>query len=351
MDSPLLGLKVVELATILAGPAVGMFLAEMGAEVLKVEPPGGDPTRGWKVPGEIASDGLSTYFCAVNWGKRSICLDLKQSQARLQLDHHLAEADILLLNFRPGQAESYGLAWSHLKERFPRLIVASVSGYGSDNSRPGFDALIQAESGLMDLNGEAQGPPCKLPVAFVDLLAAHQLKEAILLALLLRERNGQGQWVEVSLWDAALSSLANQASAFLMQGYRAQRMGSEHPSLFPYGTILGDVLVAVGTDRQFAALCEVLAAPELAERYARNAQRVAHREQLRSLLQERARHRADLLEALQLAGVPAGKVQTLEQALSEYPHTLSHGPLGAVRSVAFTHRPRPLLPPPAWKGV
>ena len=190
MDAPPLAqLKVLELATILAGPSVGMFLAELGARVVKVEPPdsGGDPTRGWYHP-EESGQHLSAYFSCVNWGKRSIVLDLRQHRSRL--DPLLSQTDILLMNCKPGDEVKLQLQPEQLLQQHPQMIIGWVCGY-PDSSRPGLDALIQAESGFMSMNGPPGGPPCKLPVALIDLLAAHQLKEGILLALWLRDR-GQG---------------------------------------------------------------------------------------------------------------------------------------------------------------
>lgn len=349
-DGPLAGLRVVELANILAGPAVGFFLAELGADVVKVENPstGGDPTRGWKLKNETASDGRSAYFCSVNWGKRSLLLDLKHQQEAL---HALLEqADILLANFRPGDDVRLGLDFPRLHQLYPNLIVGWITGYGAESPRPGFDALIQAESGWMSMNGPSGGPPCKLPVALIDLLAAHQLKEGLLLALLQRERGLPGRLVQVSLWDSALASLANQATAFLMEHHVPQPMGSEHPSLFPYGTSLEcadeTIFLAVGTDRQFDQLCQALEAPELISRFATNAKRVQQREVLRQELTQRARSHRGLLEQLWSRGVPAGRLQGLHQALDGHAGLLRHQHLCGVRSLAFDGPLLPLRPPP-----
>lgn len=339
-------LKVIELASILAGPAVGQFFAELGADVLKVErPEGGDPTRGWRLKGEESPDGMSAYFCAVNWGKRSVTLDLKTQSA--QLDGLLEGADVLLVNFRPGS----GLALESLRARFPRLVIGSVTGYGPDHPRPGFDALIQAESGFMDLNGLPGGPAARLPVALLDLMTAHQLKEGLLVALLERERTGQGALVEVSLWDSALASLANVASNVLMAGWKPERSGTEHPNLFPYGTLINsEVLVAVGTDRQFEGLCRVLERPDLAERYRANPQRVEAREELRPQLQAAAARftTEQLLTGLEREKVPAGKLQNAQEAL-ESPAArallLEHEGIRSLRTTVFNPR-KPLRPPP-----
>jgi len=356
-NAPLSGLRVLELATILAGPAVGNFLAEMGADVVKVENPrtGGDATRGWKLAGEVAEDGRCAYFCSVNWGKRSLTLDLKQAEEVQRLHQLLEKTDILLANFRPGQAEKLGLPWPNPQQRYPRLISGWITGYGADNPRPGFDVLVQAESGFMAGNGPRGGPPCRLPVALIDLLTAHQLKEGLLLALLGRERSGQGQMVEVSLWQTALASLANQATNFLMTGYEQEPAGTEHPNLFPYGTLLecqdAPVFLAVGTDGQFAGLCAALACPELLETYALNARRVADRERLRPLLEKAAAplDSAALLQDLERAGVPSGRLQTVAKALQSA-QPLVHEGLAGLRSVAFSGFPQLDLRPPPRLG-
>jgi crotonobetainyl-CoA:carnitine CoA-transferase CaiB-like acyl-CoA transferase len=347
---PLSGLKVLEVAGILAGPAVGYFLAELGADVVKLEnPQGGDPTRGWKLSGETAEDGRCAYFCSVNWGKRSLTLDLKQEGPRLS--RLLAKADILLANFRPGQAERLGIPWPP-QSQYPRLISGWITGYGPDNPRPGFDVLVQAESGFMAGNGPPGGPPCRLPVALIDLLTAHQLKEGLLLALLERERTRQGKMVEVSLWQTALASLANQATNFLMTGYEQEPAGSEHPNLYPYGTLLpcrdAQVFLAVGTDAQFASLCQALDRVELVLEFASNARRVAERGRLGPLLEAASAslNSGELLARLQALGVPAGRIQSVGQAL-EGARLLVHEHLAGLRSVAFSgFEQTPLRPPP-----
>lgn len=337
----------------MAGPAVGYFFAELGADVVKVEhPQSGDATRGWKLAGEQAEDGRCAYFCSVNWGKRSLALDLKSPEDLARLHALLGKTDILLANFRPGQAEKLGLPWPDPQSLYPRLISGWITGYGPDNPRPGFDVLVQAESGFLAGNGPKGGPPCRLPVALIDLLSAHQLKEGLLLALLMRERTGSGQMVQVSLWQTALASLANQATNFLMTGYEQEPAGTEHPNLFPYGTLLScrdaPVFLAVGTDAQFAGLCQSLELPELAREFGRNAQRVAERERLRPLLEAAAVEcdSGELLARLDRLGVPSGRVQSVGQALRGA-DKLVHEQLAGLRSVAFSgFAQAPLRPPP-----
>jgi crotonobetainyl-CoA:carnitine CoA-transferase CaiB-like acyl-CoA transferase len=354
---PLSGVRVLELATILAGPAVGAFFAELGADVIKAENPtsGGDPTRGWLAADEQSEDGRCAYFCSVNWGKRSLELDPVTQPERFHA--LLASCDILLMNSKPGDCAKLGLVPEKLLERYPRLLIGWVTGYGQDSKRPGFDALIQAESGFMLINGPPGGPACKMPVALIDLLTAHQLKQGLLLALLARERSGAGRLVEVSLWETALSSLTNQATNYLMTGVEPVPSGTEHPNLFPYGTMLPCVdtplLLAVGTDRQWRSLCGVLQAAELAALYPKNADRVRNREQLREALFAHARQRqaAELLQALWDAGVPAGGLHSVGHALSspQAQHLrLSAGALSALRTRTFGGFPRAtsLRPPP-----
>lgn len=315
-------LVVIEFANVLAGPATGMFLAEQGARVIKVENPatGGDPTRGWTLPGETAADGLSGYFTCTNWGKESILLDLGQPEGQAVAADLVARADIVLQSYKPGDEVRFGVDEPRLRALRPDLIYGAISAYGPDDSRPGFDAVIQAEAGFTFLNGDPDGAPTKMPVALMDLLAAHQLKEAILLALLRRERTGEGASIHVSLLQAGVAALANQATNWLMGGHIPQRMGSAHPNVVPYGTLYasadGDWLVlAIGTDRQFAALCRALEQPQWAEdaRFVRNGDRVQHRDELNALLAaEFGRHdTAELNTRLRAERVPFGPVNDM----------------------------------------
>ncbi|MEY3042477.1 MAG: hypothetical protein RLZZ174_1559 [Pseudomonadota bacterium] len=364
---PLLaGLKVLELANVLAGPATGMFCAELGAEVLKLEhPDGGDPTRGWTVPEESPWGGVSAYFASTNWGKKSLTVDLSKPEGQRLAQALGAQSDVVIAAFKPGDDARLGVDEATLRARNPRLIYAQVSAYGADDPRPGFDAVIQAEAGFMHLNGDPDGPPTKMPVALMDLLAAHQLKEALLLALLKRERLGLGSTIQIALFDAALASLANQATNHLVAGRNPGRMGSGHPNVVPYGTLYqaGDgthFVLAIGTDRQFVALAEALGQPELAAdpRFARNADRVRHRNALDAYLQAAfgAQDSAALSAALGAAKVPFGPVNDLTEAF-RHPRaaqTALHGTLGngqplrAVSSLAFQGdlpRQRPKAPP------
>ncbi|MEQ8860327.1 MAG: CaiB/BaiF CoA-transferase family protein [Pseudomonadales bacterium] len=363
-EPPLLGLRVLELASILAGPVTAQFLAELGAEVIKVENPatGGDPTRSWRLAGEDRAGTVSAYFSCANWGKRSIAVDVTKNPGR-ELIHRLAGvSDVVIASYKPGDDARLGLDPATLLARNPRLIYAQISAYGSADPRPGFDAIIQAESGFTYLNGEPGGPPVKMPVALVDLLAAHQLKEAILLAMLQRERSGRGRHVHVALLDAAVASLANQASNFLVAGVIPERMGSEHPNIVPYGAIyrLGDgreLVLAVGTERQWRALTEALGQRELAEdlRFADNQARVVHRVALHARLTEAfaTRNSDEVRARLQAAGVPFGFVNDMQQVFAQpggRRALMENGTLSGVRTFVAEGlgSRRNLSPPPGY---
>lgn len=354
---PLTDLLVVELASVLAGPSVGTFFAEHGARVVKVEAPDGDVTRRWHLATEDPSDDRPAYFCAVNWGKQSVTLDLTTEAGRDALHRLVARADLVVSSYRPGASARLGADADTLRAVNPRVVVVEVDGYGPDDPRPGYDAVIQAEAGFMALNGAADGPPTKMPVALVDVLAAHQLKEAALVALLARERTGQGATVRVSLLGAAVSSLANQAANWLTVGVASRRMGSAHPNIAPYGTayptVTGEIVLAVGTDRQFAALAEAVGRADLAAdpRFVTNADRVRHRAALDAALTEAlaVQDRDALLAALAERGVPAGAVRDIPDVFAqpEAARLVLDDGAGhaAVRTVA-TGEERGLTPPP-----
>ena len=364
---PLLkGLRVLELANVLAGPATGMFCAELGAEVLKLEhPQGGDPTRGWTVPEEQPWGGVSAYFAATNWGKKSLTVDLTKIEGQTIAQGLAAKADVVIAAFKPGDDARLGVDATRLRAANPKLIYAQVSAYGIEDPRPGFDAVIQAEAGFMHLNGDPEGPPTKMPVALMDLLAAHQLKEALLLALLKRERFGEGSHIQIALFDAALASLANQATNHLVAGRNPGRMGSGHPNVVPYGTLYAaqdgkHFVLAIGTDRQFTALARALGLEGLAKdpRFATNGARVQHRDALDEILHRAfgAENSATLERALAAAKVPFGPVNDLTEAFAHpraqrtaLTDVLANGqPLRAVSSLAFEGeipRQNPSAPP------
>lgn len=356
-------LKVLELATVLAGPGVGQFFAELGATVVKVENllTQGDVTRTWKVPGETTDD-RSAYFTAVNWGKKSILVNVQDVRGRTIVQELAGMSDVVISSYKPGDDRKLGVDYETLKKRNPRLIYGRITGYGSADERVGYDAVLQAEAGFMFMNGEAGGPSLKMPVALIDILAAHHLKEGLLLALINQARTGEGALVEVSLFDAAIASLANQATNWLVGGKIPQKKGSAHPNIAPYGDVFltaqGDeVLMAVGTDRQFGVLCEILGVSEIAvdKRFTNNTERVRHRALLHSVLAEAMgrQQTADLMESLRRHNIPAGIVKNLAQVF-EMPAAqqllLRNTGLTGVKTYVgptFLHRQHQLLPPPS----
>lgn len=362
MEDMLQDVKVLELASVLAGPSVGQFFAELGAEVIKVENlhGGGDVTRSWKGAHEQTDD-RSAYFCAVNWGKRSVALDLHTEAGREAVRRLARRADVVIASYKPGDAARLGVDYDTLSRENPRLIYGQITGYGEHNPRVGYDAVIQAEAGFMYMNGEPGGASLKMPVALVDVLAGHQLKEALLLALWRRERTGRGDCVSVSLLDAAVASLVNQATNWLVAGKLPGKHGSAHPNIAPYGDVLvsGDgqeILLAVGNDRQFQDLCLVLAVPLVAqdERFRTNPQRVAHRQALMDVLASPALNydAATLMTQLHAHKVPAAMIQHLGQtfAMPEVEAlVLRAAGVAGVRGYVGQHRAgqsAALLPPP-----
>lgn len=316
-------LTVVELSSVLAGPAVGLFFAELGARVIKIENAknGGDLTRHWKQPGEDPAAPASAYYHSVNWGKEVRFLDLTTTEAQQQVKALLQTADVLIVNFKPGDAARFDLENAQLRAQFPQLIIAQVEGY-AHSARVAYDAVLQAETGFLSINGTPESGPLKLPVAFIDLFAAHQLKEGVLVALLQRITTGQGAVVTVTLEEAAIASLANQAANWLNVGIAPTAMGSLHPNIAPYGESFATadgraILLAVGTDRQFASFCEAMGCAEWIQHpnFSTNAQRVVHRVELAALLrplfvQRTAQEWDRLFEA---AGVPAGIIRSIPE--------------------------------------
>ncbi|HAP28366.1 MAG TPA: carnitine dehydratase [Achromobacter sp.] len=327
----LAGCKVIDLSRVLGGPYCTQILADHGADVLKIEPPGGDETRGWGPPflGETAS-----YFVGVNRNKDGMTLDLSQPAGQELLRHLLADADVLVENFKPGTLEKWGLGYEDLKSAFPALIHCRVSGFGSDGplgGLPGYDACAQAMCGLMSVNGDADGEATRVGLPVVDMVTGLNAAVAILLALNERTRSGLGQFLDITLYDCALSLLHPHAPNYFYSGKVPQRSGNAHPNIAPYETLptaSGPIFLAVGNNRQFAMLAQTLDAPALAEdaRYATNADRLRHRQSLRDDLSALlARHEAAALaDQLLRAGVPAAPVQTVDQALA-HPHTRHRG--------------------------
>jgi len=319
---PLSGLLVADFSRVLAGPYATMLLGDLGADVIKVESPTGDDTRGW-VPPE--RDGVSTYFLAANRNKRSVVLDFRD-KADLAAAVELARrADIMVENFRPGTLARYGLDYDTVSAANPGLIYASVTGFGSGGgaSLPGYDVIVQAMSGLMSLTGDADGPPRRAGISLVDVFAGLHTATGVLAALHHRAATGQGQHVEASLMLSALSAMANQASAYVAGGVVPFRMGNAHPSIFPYGPLPtrdGELVIAAGNNSQFRKLCEVIGAPELADApgFATTGDRTARRVELRRLLVEKLAKRsaAEWFPLLVAAGVPCGPINTVEAGVA-----------------------------------
>ena len=317
-------LKVVELASVLAGPAVGMFFSELGAEVIKIENKAtrGDVTRHWKLPSEDPKSDYSAYYCSVNWNKEVHILDLKKKADRQKVHQFVESADIVISNFKPGSAEKFGMDYATLKAIHPAIIYAEITAFGEHIDKPAFDIVLQAEAGFLYMTGEADRDPVRMPVALIDLLAAHQLKEAILIALLHRERTGKGSFVTTSLFESAIASLANQATNWLMAGHIPQRMGSEHPNIAPYGDIFRTkdnkmITLAVGTEKQFAALCDSLNNPSLSKdkRFETNTLRVKNRSSLKIELEQLIGNlnQKELNELFYSRRVPAGNINNMQE--------------------------------------
>ena len=342
-------LLVVEAASVLAGPLVGQFFAELGARVIKFEnaQTGGDVTRSWRTTGENARADISAYFSCANFGKESIAVNLHLESDTNLLRDAISKADIFLHNWKAGDAEKFGFDVESCCALNSKLIYGSISGYGEHNARVGYDAIVQAESGLMSVNGEATGGATKMPVAMVDIMAAHQLKQGILVALLRRQSTGKGGAVHVSLIESAVSSLVNQGTNYLHTGVVPKREGSDHPNIVPYGTVFRtkdneEILLAIGTDAQFNDVCAVLnITPD--PRFATNHERVKNRRDVLTMLQAAISGvTADMfLNDCLRANIPAGRVQSVATALeSSYAEPViiaSEGIKGIRTKVFHTH--------------
>jgi crotonobetainyl-CoA:carnitine CoA-transferase CaiB-like acyl-CoA transferase len=316
---PLSGLLVADFSRVLAGPYCTMLLADLGADVIKVESPGGDDTRAWMPP--VDSEGNSTYFMAINRNKRSVALDLK-SDRDLALAKTLARrADVFVQNFKPGGLTQYGLDYESVRADNASVIYASISGFGTAGGAhlPGYDLMVQAMSGLMSLTGDPDGQPYRAGISLFDVMAGLHTAIAILAALNHRRETGEGQHLDASLLASALSGMVNQASAYVAGGKVPFRMGNSHPSLFPYEPLPtgdGDLIVTAGNNTQFRNLCDAIGAPELADdpRFSTNPGRTANREVLRPLLADKlaARSAAEWFDRLIAAGVPCGPINTVD---------------------------------------
>jgi crotonobetainyl-CoA:carnitine CoA-transferase CaiB-like acyl-CoA transferase len=320
---PLSGLLVADFSRVLAGPYCTMLLADLGADVIKVESPAGDDTRRWTPP--ETTDGVSTYYLAINRNKRSVALDFAR-EADLTAARELARrADVLVENFKPGGLVKFGLDYESVRSGNASIIYASISGFGSGGGShlPGYDLMVQAMSGLMSLTGDPEGPPYRSGISVFDVIAGLHTTIGILAALNYRASTGAGQHVQASLMASALSGMVNQTSAYAAAGVTPFRMGNAHPSLYPYEplpTAAGDLIITAGNDAQFRKLCDVLGAPHLADdpRFARNADRTANRDDLRPLLTELLAKRtaADWFGALIAVGVPCGPINTVDQGIA-----------------------------------
>jgi len=328
---PLAGIRVVDLTRVLAGPFCSMALADMGAEVIKVEEPGkGDDTRGWPP----FAGGEATYFMAVNRGKKSLTLNLKAPEGQDILRRLIRRADVLIENFRPGTMERLGFGWERLRVENPRLVYCSISGFGESGpeaSRPGYDLIVQGESGIMDLTGFPDGPPVKVGNSIADLVSGMAAAQGIALALLARERGGRGQKVEIGMLDVMASLLTYQAGLYWNAGGRPARRGNQHPSIVPYEVFQAQdayLTLGVANNSLWERCCGALGRPDLAKdpRFDTEARRVQNRDALIPLLNAElgTRPAAEWLERLDRAGVPAGRIKSVGE-VCESPHLKARG--------------------------
>ena len=332
------GLRVLDLTRILAGPLCGQMLGDMGADVIKVEPPGaGDDTRAWGPP---FVNGESAYFLGINRNKRSLTLNMAVKAGQDVLAQLVKKSDVVVENFKLGTLEKWGITNEWLEKNAPRVIRCSITGYGSsgpDAALPGYDFILQAESGLMSICGEPDGAPTKYGVAIVDVVTGLYACNVILAALAARNRTGRGQHVEVCLYDSGIAMLINVASNYLVSGKDARRFGNGHPSIVPYTTYPasdGLIAVAVGNDGQFVRFAETVRHPEWARdpRFVKNPDRVTNREALDDLIAQALKRETSSIwiEKLRAAGVPCGPINSVAEALTD-PHTLARGMVRTVK--------------------
>jgi len=316
---PLSGLLVADFSRVLAGPYATMLLADLGAEVIKVEAPAGDDTRAWTPP---VRDGISTYYLAVNRNKRSVILDLKDDVDVVLARELAGRADVLIENFKPGGLDRFGLGYDDVAAGNPSVVYASISGFGTTpqgRALPGYDLIVQAMSGLMSLTGAPDTEPFRSGISVFDVMAGMHATIGILAALNARQESGRGQHVEVNLLSSALSGMVNQTSAYVAGGVVPHRMGNSHPSLYPYEPIPcadGELIITSGNNAQFRKLCEVIGAPELADdpRFARNEDRTVNRAELRPLLIAKlsTRTKMEWFRDIIAAGVPCGPINDVD---------------------------------------
>jgi crotonobetainyl-CoA:carnitine CoA-transferase CaiB-like acyl-CoA transferase len=335
MASPLAGLKVIELARVLAGPWAGQTLSDLGAEVIKVESPDGDDTRQWGPPFvERGEDRSAAYFHSTNRGKASVVVDLRSDEGQAKLLALLEDADILIENFKTGGLAKYGMDYTTLHARFPQLIYCSITGFGQTGPyahRAGYDFIIQGMSGLMSITGEADGQPQKHGMAITDIFTGIYASTAILAAVHQRGSTGVGQHIDMALLDCAVAITGNQGMNYLTSGKAPTRMGNAHPNLTPYEvfeTSDGHIIIATGNDGQFRRLCHLLGLDDMGTDpdYIKNADRVANRPAMNARLAgaTRLRTRADLLAACEANTVPAGPINSLEDTFND-PQVIARG--------------------------
>jgi len=333
MPGPLSGLKVIELARILAGPWAGQVLADLGAEVIKVESLDGDDTRRWGPPFVDNADGSrdAAYYHATNRGKRSVCVDFREEEGRETVRALVADADVLIENFKVGTLAKYGLDHASLSKLNPRLVYCSITGFGQDGpyaGRAGYDFVVQGMSGIMSLTGEPSGAPQKIGVAYADIMTGLYAVIGIQAALAERARTGRGKWVDMALLDVMVGTLANQAMNYLVSGDSPTRLGNAHPNIAPYEvypTADGWFILAVGNDDQFRRFRDVVGMDD-DPRFATNADRVAARADLSAIIAQRTGGwaRDDLLRALAAEAVPAGPINSLAEAFAD-PQVIHRG--------------------------
>lgn len=346
MTGALAGIRVADFSRVLAGPYATMLLADLGADVIKVErPPAGDDTRSWLPP--IAPDGQSSYFHSVNRNKASRMIDLGTPEGQREAHELVRESDVMIENFMPGTLARYGLSYPQLQPSQPGLIYCSITGFGADAGAqlPGYDLLVQAMGGLMSITGSEPGHPTKAGVAVVDVLTGLHAAVGILAALRHRDQTGEGQFIEVTLLGSLLASLVNQASAYVLAGVEPQIMGNAHPSIAPYEvyqTKDRPMIIAVGNDRQFVALTSALGIPETGtdDRFTTNASRVAHRVELKGVLEAALRNRTADEWQLRLneASVPCGPINSIPQAF-ELATQLGLEPIAHIDGIATVASP------------
>lgn len=321
-------LRIVELASVLAGPATALFFAELGAQVIKIENPNtnGDVTRSWKLPSEDSKSKDSAYFKSVNFKKKSVFLDAGKKEDRVKIYRYISNADIVIVNFKVGDDVKFELDYKKLKSINSKLIYAAIKGFPDGDDRLAYDLILQAETGFMSMNGTLESGPIKMPVALIDILAAHHLKEAILLALIKRTSTGKGSRVSVSLYDSAIASLANQATNWLLAKHNPKPQGSLHPNIAPYGEIFRTkdkslVTFAIGSNNQFQSLCMLVGMEHLAKdsRFIDNKSRVENRNILFNLLESNLCNFTyrQLMSKSKKLQIPFAKIKSVKEVLSE----------------------------------